>query len=178
MTNDTPTSTRTESAPIVASSVTSTTARSTIYSDEVPTDTLLTTHETTLPSAPPATDLQPTINRLRSDCKECLAVIYRAREELTSDLPPHELTQAYVEVVQHTARLRTIRNQLYDVSNEIWNSIRPNYTSDTSCTRAVEMTDVGRMEKKIKNEIKSAEQIASALRMKRAQAEAELKDLI
>jgi cob(I)alamin adenosyltransferase len=105
-------------------------------------------------------------------------VIYRAREELTSDLPPHELTQAYVEVVQHTARLRTIRNQLYDVSNEIWNSIRPNYTSDTSCTRAVEMTDVGRMEKKIKNEIKSAEQIASALRMKRAQAEAELKDLI
>jgi t-SNARE complex subunit (syntaxin) len=130
------------------------------------------------PSVVPATASQLTAERLRKDCKRCLAVIYEAREELTSEMTPRQLSDKYTEVVQNTARLRTIRNQLYDLSNEIWCEIREKHNSDTSTTRAVEMTEVGRMEKKIKNEIKSAEQIASALRMKRNQAENELKDLL
>lgn len=164
-------------ANIAGDPATSTTANFITYTGEVPTVTSSPTQEISLDSVQLATDLQQKINRLRSDCKTCLAEIWKAREALTTELTLAEAVEWRAKVIQNRSRLTSICNQIGDITNNLWLEWRPRYTSDASTTRAVQATDAGRIEKKLDAEIKMAGNISSALADKIALAQEELKGI-
>jgi len=169
--------TKNEPVETVATHATSATVRNITSTEEAPTDTSKPTEETSSHSVEIAIDLQQKISRLRSDCKICLAVIWKARERMVEELTLAEAVQLRTEVIANRSRLTSICNQIGDINNELWISLRPNYNSDASTTRVVQSTEAGRIEKKLESEIKMAGAIASGLLNKIELAQEELKGI-
>ena len=165
------------SAGTVGSPATSTDVKSITYTGEVPTDISSTIDEISSLSVQLATDLQQRINRLRSDCKICLAEIWKARDQLTQELTLAEAVELRARVIQNRSRLTSICNQIGDINNDLWLEWRPRYNSDAATTRAVQATDAGRIEKKLDSEIKMAGNISNVLANKIDLAREELKGI-
>ena len=70
--------------------------------------------------------------------------------------------------------LVSVFNKANEINTQEWMKLRPEFQSDTRTSKAIEVSELGLLEKKLKNELRAIEKMISALkqRIEIAQGEA------
>jgi tRNA isopentenyl-2-thiomethyl-A-37 hydroxylase MiaE len=156
--------TKTKNADGAELSATSTSAKSTTSTDEAPTDISKPTPETSSPSVLIATDEQQIVMRLNNICRECLRHVWEIRDSMQQEMSPRELAEARRNLTGYYSTLTSAHNKADEICTRAWINNRPRYNSDARTSKMVEGTDVGILEKKLRNELKAIEKMISAFK--------------
>lgn len=132
------------------------------------------TTETSQPYVPNATDAQPIAERLNNVSRECLRQVWAIRDTLQTEMTPAQMADARMRLTGFYSTLTSAFNKAEEMNTRKWIEVRPEYNSDTRATKAVEITDLGILAKKLKNELRAIEKMISSLkqRIEIAQGEA------
>lgn len=76
---------------------------------------------------------------------------------------PHLLAEYRVRLSGYYATLSELLAAILAEKPLLWNEMRPNYKSDTACDRALEATDKGIEEMRLKLRLKSLEKMMSSI---------------
>ena len=104
--------------------------------------------------------------RLNSTCKTCLRQVWAIRDTLQTEMTPAQMADARMKLTGFYSTLTTVYNKANELTTRMWIEVRGNYNSDARATKAVEVTELGILEKKVKNELKAIEKMISSLKQR------------
>ena len=132
------------------------------------------TNETSSPYVPIATDAPQMTERLSNTSKNCLRQVWAIRDTLQTEMTPAQMADARMKLTGFYSTLVSVYNKANELNTREWMKIRPDFNSDTRASKAIEVSDLGTLEKKLKNELRALEKMISSLkqRIEIAQGEA------
>ena len=124
------------------------------------------TNETSSPSAEIVIEMPQMTERLNNVCKECLRQVWAIRDSLQTEMTPAQMADARMKLTGFYSTLTTVYNKANELATRMWVDIRGNYNSDARANKAVEVTELGILEKKLKNELRAIEKMISSLKQR------------
>jgi len=132
------------------------------------------TNETSLPYAGSVITERQTTQRLNDTSKSTLRQVWAIRDTLQTEMTPAQMADARMRLTGFYSTLVSVFNKANEINTQEWMKLRPEFQSDTRTSKAIEVSELGLLEKKLKNELRAIEKMISALkqRIEIAQGEA------